>query len=155
SLKGNVHYPPNFSKDDPTKRPAVLMLHGLGGNRDEHNGLFIRSAASLALSGMVALRIDFRGAGETGGDTQAMTIETQVQDAADPLDRLGDLPFVDKSKLAILGLSFGGLTGAICAGRREDVKALVLWEAPHDMVATMKRLYGPLAVKGVRARGYL
>jgi dipeptidyl aminopeptidase/acylaminoacyl peptidase len=84
-----------------------------------------------------------------------MSIETEVQDAADALDHMKDLPFVDGNKLAVLGLSFGGLAGAICAARREDVKALVLWEAPHDMVATMKRLYGPLAVKGVRARGYL
>lgn len=155
SLKGNVHYPPNFSTEDATKRPAVLMLHGLGGNRDEHNGLFIRTAASIALSGMIAVRIDVRGAGETGGNTESMSIETEIQDAADALDHMKELPFVDENKLAILGLSFGGLAGAICAARREDVKALVLWEAPHDMVATMKRLYGALAVKGVRARGYL
>jgi uncharacterized protein len=156
SLKGNVHYPPDWSeREQKRKLPAVLLLHGLGGNRDEHGGLFIRCAASIALAGMIALRVDFRGADETDGDVQDMTLEYQIQDAADSLDHLKALPFVDEKRLAVLGMSFGGLTGAVLAGRREDVNALVLWEAPHDMVATMKRLYGPLAVKGVRARGYL
>jgi dipeptidyl aminopeptidase/acylaminoacyl peptidase len=155
TLKGNVHYPPDFVSDGSVRYPTVLMLHGLGGNRDEHNGLFIRTAASLALAGMIALRMDFRGAGETGGSTEDLTIETQIQDAVDSLEHLRELKFVDSDRLGVLGFSFGGLVGACLAGRREDIKALALWEAPHDMVATMKRLYGTANVKSVRARGYL
>lgn len=155
SLKGNIHFPPDFSRDDPHKYPAVLIVHGLGGNRDECNGIFIRAAASLALAGIIALRIDCRGAGETGGDTQLITIETEIQDATDALEHLAERTYVDKNRLGLLGFSFGGLAGACLAGRRDDVKALALWESPHDMIATMKRLYGSANVKAVRARGYL
>ncbi len=155
TLKGNMHYPPEFNADSAEKHPAVLLLHGLGGNRDENNGLFIRAAATLALAGVLALRIDMRGSGETGGDTLKMTVETQIEDASDALSHLLELPFVDKKRLAILGLSFGGLTAACLAARREDqLAALVLWEAPHDMIATMKKLYGTTALKSVRTRGY-
>ena len=154
TLKGNIHHPPDFKAGGSEKYPAVLLLHGLGGNRDEHNGLFIRAAATLPLAGIVALRVDLRGAGETGGDTLKMTIETQIEDASDSLSHLRELAYVDSERLAILGLSFGGLAGACLAARREDVKALVLWEAPHDMIATMKKLYGTTALKSVRTRGY-
>lgn len=156
SLKANLHFPPDFDGAATTKTyPAVLLLHGLGGNREEHNGIFIRTAATFALAGFIALRVDFRGAGETGGDTQDMTIESEVQDAADCIKHLLALPFVRREQLAILGLSFGGLAGAILAARRKDIAALVLWEAPYDMIATMKRLYGHVSVRSVRARGYL
>lgn len=154
SLKGNIHLPPDFNPEKD-KLPGILMLHGLGGNRDEHNGLFIRTAASLASAGMVALRVDFRGAGETGGDSIDMTVETQIQDSADAWEHLLNMNFVDKKRMAILGMSFGGLAGACMAGRRNDVAAVVLWEAPYDMIGVMKRLYGPLSFKAVRARGYL
>jgi hypothetical protein len=103
---------------------------------------------------MVALRFDFRGFGETGGSTRQISIETQIQDAADALVHLLEYPYVDKRRVALLGLSFGGLTAACLAGRRSDVAALALWEPVHDMKATMKRRYGSLPVKAVRARGY-
>lgn len=152
TLKGNVHYPSNFDHASKELRPSVLLLHGLGGNRDEHNGLFIRLAASLALAGMIALRVDMRGSGETGGDMRDMTIETQIEDAQDALAHLIELPGVDASRLGLVGMSFGGLTAALFAARKDAVKALVLWEAVYDMVATMKRLYGTANVKAVRAR---
>jgi dipeptidyl aminopeptidase/acylaminoacyl peptidase len=157
TLRGNIHYPPDFHPESASAEhqfPAVLLLHGLGGNRDEHNGLFVRAAASLALAGIIALRFDFRGAGETGGETTEITVETQIQDAQDALLHLHKLPFVDSKRVALLGFSFGGLAAAILAARRKDVPAVVLWEAPHDMTAILKKNYGPLSLKTVHERGY-
>lgn len=101
---------------------------------------------------MIALRVDMRGSGETGGDQREMTIETQIEDTKNALEQLVDLPGVNPQRIAILGMSFGGLTAALYAARTDHVKALVLWEAVYDMVATMKRLYGTANVKAVRAR---
>jgi len=154
NLHGNLHLPPDF-KDEKGHYPAVLLLHGFGGNRHEHSGLFIKAAASLARAGMVVLRFDFRGSGETGGCTRDITIKTQMQDAHDAFDHLLGHGFVNKRAVSVIGLSFGGLTAALLAGERKDVAALVLWEAVHDMKAVLKRLYGHLSIRAVRARGYM
>jgi pimeloyl-ACP methyl ester carboxylesterase len=154
NLQGNLHVPHDF-KEQKGYYPAVLLLHGFGGNRHEHGGLFIKTAASLARAGMVVLRFDFRGAGETGGSTRDITIKTQIQDAHDAFEHLLGYEFVNKRAVSVVGLSFGGLTAALLAGEREDVAALVLWEAVHDMKAVLKRLYGHLSLRAVRARGYM
>jgi dipeptidyl aminopeptidase/acylaminoacyl peptidase len=155
TLHANLHLPPDAHTDGSRKYPAVLLLHGFGGNRHECNGLFVKAAASLALAGFVALRFDFRGAGETGGDTREISIKTQVQDARDSLDHLTNYPFVNRQAIGVLGFSFGGLTAALLAAQCEDVASLALWQPVFDMTATMKRLYGHLSLRAVRARGYM
>jgi alpha-beta hydrolase superfamily lysophospholipase len=155
NLKANIHLPPEDGEAPKNKYPAVLLLHGLGGNRHEHGGLFIKTAAALAQAGIVAMRIDFRGAGETGGSTREMTIASQIQDAADALDDLIEIRHVDPERLAVLGLSFGGLTAACLSAQRKDIVAMVLWEPVFDMKATMKKLYGPLSLRSIRSRGYM
>jgi uncharacterized protein len=155
NLHGNLHTPPDFNAATTGGYPAVLLLHGFGGNRHEHNGLFIKAASALAMAGMVALRVDFRGAGETGGNTREMTINTQLQDARDAFDHLRNYSFVNKQACALLGFSFGGLTAALLAAEKEDLAALALWAPVHDMLATIKRLYGHLSIRAVRARGYM
>ncbi len=155
NLRGNLHLPPNFNHARKGDYAGVLMLHGLGGNRHECGGLFIKAAASFARAGMVALRFDFRGAGETGGATREISVQSQIQDASDALDHLLEYPYVDRNRVGLLGFSFGGLTAACLAGKRSDVAALALWQAAYDMKATIKRLYGPLTLRAVRARGYM
>src|SRR3984957_11550848 len=86
NLHGNLHTPPGFKAATTGGYPAILLLHGFGGNRHEHNGLFIKAASAFARAGMVVLRVDFRGSGETGGSTRDITINTQLQDARDAFD---------------------------------------------------------------------
>lgn len=136
------------------KHPAVILMHGLGGNRHEHGGLFIKLASALARTGFIALRIDFRGSGETGGSTLDMSLSTQVQDALDAFDYLASHTQVDSESISMLGLSFGGLTAAIAAQKR-NVATLVLWEAAYDMLTSMKNCWGRLSLKSIRARGYM
>ncbi len=161
TLKGNLHLPPECfaggaSAPAPgVTYPAMLLLHGLGGNRHEHGGLFLKTAATLAQAGFIVLRVDFRGAGETGGSSLDLTIETQIQDANDAFQHLLEYKLVDPERVGVLGLSFGGLTAACLSGKRDDIAALVLWEAAFDMKATLKRLFGPLSLKAVRSRGYM
>lgn len=155
NLHANLHVPPNFNRSSEHGYPTALMLHGLGGNRHEYGGLFIKAAASLARAGIVTMRFDFRGAGETGGSSRDITINSQIQDANDALDHLLEYPFTDKKRVALIGFSFGGLTAACLAGKRCEVAALVLWQAAYDMKSIIKRVYGPMALRAVRTRGYM
>jgi uncharacterized protein len=46
--------------------PAVLILHGLVGSKDQPHQMFVKLANRLAEVGIIALRIDLRGRGERG-----------------------------------------------------------------------------------------
>lgn len=152
-LRANLHLPPPV--DVGKRYPAVALLHGLSGDRNEAFGLFIKISAELALRDMVVLRFDSRGAGETGGSTLDITLHTLSEDLTAAVEFLRAHPLVDNSRLGLLGLSMGGLVGACLAGARDDIAALCLWEAPLDLLLTMTRLLGPYTVKSVRAKGYV
>lgn len=153
SLQANLHLPPAVAQNK--KYPAVALLHGLSGDRNEAFGLFIRMAAELALKGMVVLRFDARGAGETGGSTLDITIESLLEDLEAAFEFLRGQETVDTNRMGLLGLSMGGLVSACLTARRDDIAALCMWEAPLDLLLTMTRLLGPYTVKSVRTKGYV
>lgn len=109
--------------------PAVLLCHGYTGNRFENHRLFVSTARALADAGIAALRIDFRGSGESWGEFSQMTIETEVADAIAGIQFLRADQRIDPDRVGILGLSLGGCIAAITSGRVGNLKASVLWAA--------------------------
>ncbi len=118
--------------DGTGPHPAVLMLHGFSGDRVESHFLFVKTARALARAGLVALRFDFRGSGESEGRFQDVTVEKEVSDALVVLDWLARQDVVDADRIALLGLSMGGCIASLVAGQDRRVKALVLWAAVAD-----------------------
>ena len=132
--------------------PAVLLLHGFTGTRDEMTvagtaeGVFARTARLLAAEGIASLRIDFRGSGDSPGSFAATTFEGQTADALAALDWLAAQPGIDPSRVAVLGWSQGGLVATAVAGRSGRPAALVLWNAVADPVRTFSLILGDDAV---------
>jgi pimeloyl-ACP methyl ester carboxylesterase len=161
-LAANLHLPPDELLAGWSKPlPVVIMLHGLGGNRHESSGNFIKAAATFALSRFAVLRFDFRGAGETGGTTRSISLEKQIDDTGHVIEfvksdlaHMFEMPALNLNRICLMGLSMGGLTAAAVLGRRVDVCAAVLWEPPFDLMETIKRLFGPLSVNKIRTQGY-
>jgi uncharacterized protein len=108
------------------RAPAVCLLHGFTGNKVEEGRLFVRAARAFAEAGIHALRFDFRGSGDSDGNFADMTLTTEVDDARAALAYLRRRRGVDKSRLAIVGLSLGAVIGQLVAAR-EGVTTLVLW----------------------------
>ncbi len=152
-LHANLHLPPGLAAG--ARQPAVVLVHGLSGNRNEAFGLFIKTAAALALKGIVALRVDCRGSGETGGSTLEISLHSLGDDVRRALDFLRRHDLVDAGRVGLLGLSMGGLVAAHLAGTGEDLAAICLWEAPADLMEVMNRTLGPYTVKSVRTKGYV
>jgi fermentation-respiration switch protein FrsA (DUF1100 family) len=123
-LVGMLHLP-----DGPGPHPAVLFYHGFTGDRIENHFIFVKMARRLAAAGMVAMRFDFRGSGESQGEFVDMTLPAEVDDARMALAWLRAHPAVDATNVSILGLSMGGAVAAAIAGEDPDVRKLVLWSA--------------------------
>lgn len=151
-IAASFHYP---ESGIDSAGAVVIMLHGLGGNRHEHNGIFTRMASRLAESGLMAVRFDFCGNGESDRSSEFMTLDSMLADIESVIAYSKTLLKRDQVDIYVLGLSLGGLLAALTASKYPNVKAAVLWEPPFNLVATLKRLYGPLSFDKVRIRGYL
>ena len=63
-LSGIVHTPDDLRSGE--RRPAFIVLHGFGGNKDGHGQSVV--AKQFTEWGYVTMRIDFRGCGESEGE---------------------------------------------------------------------------------------
>ena len=120
---GMLHRPPRGRGP----RPAVLMLHGFTGSKHEAHRLFVLTARALAAAGVIVLRFDFRGSGDSAGDFRDMTLATELADARAGWRFLRRQPGVDRARLGLLGMSMGGLLAAHLMGLERSVRAAVLW----------------------------
>lgn len=123
-ILGVIHYP---AVTQTEKLPAVLFCHGLGGHKVGKFRLYIDLAEKLASLGIVSLRFDFRGAGDSEGKLSDMTITSQVEDATLALDFLKNEPLVEARRIGLFGRSFGGLIAILCAAKASNIKSLALW----------------------------
>lgn len=103
---------------DTSRRPAIICLHGLGGNKEGFEPMLMQ----FARMGFVGVALDARYHGERSGDLSKAMIESYhsgkehpylwdtVWDTWKTLDYLQSRPDVDKSRLGVMGISLGGHT---------------------------------------------
>ncbi len=84
--------------------PAVLMLHGLGGNRSSMNAV---AEAHLVPYGYAVLTVDARGHGSSGGQS-SLVGPREVADYASALSWFRLRPGVSDVKVGAFGVSLGG-----------------------------------------------
>lgn len=132
--------------------PAVMIFHGFTGQKNEmdvagtQEAMFEMTSRILAENGIISLRIDFRGSGESDGNWEDTTFNGQISDAIAGIDYLCALPFVDSSRIGVLGLSQGGLVAACTASRDDRVKSAVLWSPVAVPAYTYSSLLGAQTV---------
>jgi dienelactone hydrolase len=109
--------------------PGVLILHGLVGSKEGPHQLYVKLGEELANAGVLALRIDLRGRGDSEGNTVDVTPGADLADARAALHWLGAQPDVDAGRLGIVGHSWGGSLAACLAGRDDRLGPVALWNA--------------------------
>lgn len=122
-------YVPFEHAPHPGRFPAVMLFHGIGGNRQSLDQV----ATLFAQRGYVALTIDFRGHGQSGGLFTALG-PRELLDVA----RLREawLPAnapIDGDKVGAWGISLGGGAALRAAGEGTPFKALEVVETWTDL----------------------
>ncbi len=95
--------------------PGVLFIHGWMSNQ----GNYERRAKSVAEKGAIAVTFDMRGHGASGGDLQQFSRRQHLEDVIAAYDYLVSLPGIDKNKIGVCGVSYGGYLAALLIAQRK------------------------------------
>ena len=118
--------------------PAVLIVPAPGAtNRDGPivsrplDPLYKDLSAALTTAGMVTLRYDHRGIGESQlASGQQLSWDDMVDDAKSALGFLGQRQEVDPTRIAVIGHDIGGAIALKLAATDQRVKSVALVSAP-------------------------
>ncbi len=111
-----------------TKYPAVVLLHG--SYRDRNDGLD-RFAEVLGGHGIVSLRFDIRGHGEHAAHKYRLLPGSEMPyDAFNAINYLESLPFIDRERIGVAGISLGGALTVQIAATDRRVKSAVPMASP-------------------------
>ena len=103
--------------------PAVCLVHGFYGNKDEW-GMFTIMAAELAERGIAAYRFDLSGCGESEGNYTDTNLTKLAEDVEAILEFVQSQSIVDRARIGLIGFSLG--TTAILALRPSSIRCLVM-----------------------------
>ncbi len=130
-LRGTLTCPNEIAEE----MPVAILMHGL--NTDRHWCDDI--AMCLAENGIVSVRFDFNGNGQSDGAQEDMTISKEVADVNAILDYVEGLKFTDPDNIFLVGKSMGGVDSVLAAsGRQDEINALCLWYPAFALCATTK-----------------
>jgi pimeloyl-ACP methyl ester carboxylesterase len=120
-LFGWVHVP-----DSETCRGAVVLCPPLAREHTNVHYTYRKLAEALAEAGLLAVRFDYDGTGDSSGsDDEPGRVEAWLDSVghAMALARACGAP-----QVSVLGMRMGALLGAVATARQGDVHALVLWD---------------------------
>jgi uncharacterized protein len=144
--------------------PGVLIIPGPGAtNRDgplvarPADPLYKDLSASLTSAGVVTLRYDHRGIGESQLERgEQLSWDDMVADAKEALNYLSERQEVDGNRLAVVGHDMGGVIAMKLAASDPRIKSLALISTPGrplvDVWADSYRFtHGPVSSDAYRA----
>ncbi len=120
-LSGAVHVPGDLRPDE--RRPAIIMMHGFGANKNGGPEWICRQFASW---GYVALRFDYRGCGDSEGERGRVIPAEEVADACAAVSYMAARPEVDPQAIALAGSSLGGGVAVQAAALDPRVAAVIV-----------------------------
>lgn len=94
------------------KLPVVIICHGFGS--DCNRPLLRAIAADVVEQGMIAIRFDFNGCGQSDGRFQDMTVPSEIGDLKHVIDWARQQPWT--RDISLVGHSQGGVVVSMTAG---------------------------------------
>lgn len=119
---------------DPSPKPTIIGLHGW----DSHHREMDRYCLPTILQeGYLYFTYDARGQGKTPGNKNDLR---QVDEAKEFIEKVLGLPYVDKKRVAVIGMSLGANKAAIVAYPNPYVKLVAMLSGPYDLGFTLKSM---------------
>ena len=117
-----------------TKLPVVILLAASGaGDRDgvvQGVPTLANLAGAISESGMMAVRFDKRGNGQSGGRSESATVSDFAEDVRAIVRWLEKRPDVDPKRIAVAGHGEGAWIGLLAASREKRIAAVVSIAGP-------------------------
>ncbi len=121
--------------------PAVILLSGSG--VDDRDGFALgiptlgQLAGKLAEAGVLTIRYDKRGYGQSGGRSESATLADHAEDARAAMRWLAQRKDVDPKRIALVGHSEGAWVALLAASREKRFAAVVAVAAPASTGAEL------------------
>ncbi|MBT4823623.1 alpha/beta fold hydrolase [Candidatus Woesearchaeota archaeon] len=128
-LNAILNIPEKANKTE--KIPLVIICHGFRAQIMRPS--YVNIAAGIAEKGIASLRFDFFGHGASQGKFEDLTPEIALQNLKDVFEFLmsnDKFDFVDKSRIAVFGSSFGGMISLLFASSFYDKLKFIILKAP-------------------------
>lgn len=117
--------------DESKKYPLLIMSHGFNDFSTDGSSLMVSNTVA---QGMVCVTFDFCGGGtfmsRSDGKTTDMSILTEISDLETVIAEMQGMKYIDTSKIALYGQSFGGQVASVTAARHNDEIAALILQAP-------------------------
>ncbi|MFH1582655.1 MAG: alpha/beta fold hydrolase [bacterium] len=138
---------------------CIILCHGITVDKDE-GGIFTELAQKLAKNGFTAFRFDFRGHGESEGNSIDLTVTGEKKDLESVIKFLQSLGY---KKFGIVAASFGaGAASLFTSEHQSIVKAICLWNPVIDYHSILKpelpwpkKNFGKEAMKKLKRKGFI
>lgn len=105
---------------------GIVLCYPLGLEYLRVHRSFRELANRLAGLGFHALRFDYYGSGDSGGESVVGDVSQWVQDIAAALEEIHETSGSPRSSL--VGVRLGATLGAVAGAQRTDIERLVLWD---------------------------
>jgi uncharacterized protein len=119
-------------KSAAARVPVAILLAGSGiGDRDGTVAgipMLAQLAGRLADAGIMAVRYDKRGFGQSGGRAESATLNDYAEDARTVVRWVAARKDVDGKRIAVIGHSEGAWVGILASAREDRIAALVTLE---------------------------
>ena len=124
-----------------TRLGAVVLLAGSGvGDRDgvvQGVPTLAQLAGAISDAGMLAVRYDKRGNGQSGGRSESATLSDFAEDVRAVIRWLEKRQDVDPKRMAVVGHSEGAWVGLLAASREKRIAAVVSIAGPSTTGAEL------------------
>jgi alpha/beta superfamily hydrolase len=123
-LEGVLHAPRKKIK----QAPLVILSHPQPASSDMNDPLIVKLARNIAEEGMVALRFNFRGVGQSQGQQTDGRLEPL--DLAGALDTGLTLPVINPDKVCIIGHGFGAYIALLYGPFDQRIRTIIAVSLP-------------------------